>query len=371
MKKYLIVSIILAIILPCLAANTVSADVVGHIYSTDILAFVNNKPIEGFNIGGKTVIIAEDLNYYGFNHEYNEEKRELKVYSYFNDAAHNEFKEIQRGKTGKVVGEVYSTDITVTFNGLPIEGYNIGGRTAICIEDLGELADSKNDDYGYSKYLAKHIWDEENRTISLFSFIDNMEAIKGISRVNYKFVDNCLYVYQDEFSIRSEILQTEPYYSEGFDKNSIKPLYLEVNGEKTEIGLTVRNLNYEDIDSPIIFVYDVEQARGLIKKGKSPKKSHDEAVEYFSTNYNVVEKLESSKYTALKIINEEEGRFFVYINKNGGYVVDTFMQFHEATEEKMWFEGDNVFVHSMYPFGGPHGTTTIQWVSELDTYDYD
>ena len=33
----------------------------GYIYSTDILAFVNGKPIEGYNIGGRTVIIAEDL----------------------------------------------------------------------------------------------------------------------------------------------------------------------------------------------------------------------------------------------------------------------------------------------------------------------
>ena len=50
------------IILPI--SSTVLAaygDVAGYIYSTDILAYINDKPIESYNIGGKTAIIMEDL----------------------------------------------------------------------------------------------------------------------------------------------------------------------------------------------------------------------------------------------------------------------------------------------------------------------
>ena len=45
--------------LPTQAAN---GDVIGSIYSTDILAYVNGRPIRSYNIGGKTVILVEDLS---------------------------------------------------------------------------------------------------------------------------------------------------------------------------------------------------------------------------------------------------------------------------------------------------------------------
>lgn len=62
MKKLLASILSIMIILPIsstvLAAN---GDVAGYIYSTDILAYVNDRPIESYNIGGKTAIIMEDL----------------------------------------------------------------------------------------------------------------------------------------------------------------------------------------------------------------------------------------------------------------------------------------------------------------------
>ena len=55
-----IVTIITLLTVPCFAETGVA----GHIYSTDILTFVNGRPIDGYNIDGKTVIIAEDLDIY-------------------------------------------------------------------------------------------------------------------------------------------------------------------------------------------------------------------------------------------------------------------------------------------------------------------
>ena len=84
MKKLLASILSIMIILPIsstvLAAN---GDVAGYIYSTDIIAYVNDKPIESYNIGGKTAIIMEDLATgevnYGFDVWYDDESRKLTV----------------------------------------------------------------------------------------------------------------------------------------------------------------------------------------------------------------------------------------------------------------------------------------------------
>ena len=56
---------LLSLILVFLFLNSVSAvsaaeTVVGNIYSTDILAYVNGKQIDSYNIGGKTAIFVDD-----------------------------------------------------------------------------------------------------------------------------------------------------------------------------------------------------------------------------------------------------------------------------------------------------------------------
>ena len=37
---------------------------------------------------------------------------------------------------GDVIGNIYSTDIRAYINGVEVESYNIGGRTAVVIEDI-------------------------------------------------------------------------------------------------------------------------------------------------------------------------------------------------------------------------------------------
>ena len=66
MKKTIIYLLLLSLFLTFSVACAEN-DVVGQIYSTDILTFVNHKPINGYNIDGRTVVIAEDLNDYGFS----------------------------------------------------------------------------------------------------------------------------------------------------------------------------------------------------------------------------------------------------------------------------------------------------------------
>jgi hypothetical protein len=67
---------------------------------------------------------------------------------------------------------------------------------------------------------------------------------------------------------------------------------------------------------------------------------------------------------------------FIYINKNGGFIIDDFYRDYGDREVKIWLEENTqnvsgtAVIHSVYPFGGPHGVTTAQYVTELDSFDY-
>lgn len=381
MKKLMIAFLTVVLFI----GSTVFADtnIVGHIYSTDILTFVNDKPIDGYNIGGRTVVIAEDLDNYGFHCFYNDNERKLEIVAYFYELGNDlKIAEIPRGKVGKIVGDIYKTDIKVFLNGVEIEGYNIGGRTAICLEDMGELQNSPNAEYGYSKYLGKSVWNEIDRTISFNSFIRNEDKVMGmLARVSYNFLDNVLYAYPDEWSKALEIrpINENPafenfensFYSEGFIRNVISPLYIDINGEKTEVGFVVNNPNNEY--EVLMHFPDVEKAIKLTSKAKSPRKSYNESMDYFMNKYEIVNRLDNDKFTVLHINDQTDGVLFIYINKNGGYIVDDFFRAYSDKEIKIWLDekDQNVVRHSVYPFAGPHGATTMSYESNLNGYDYE
>ncbi len=384
MKK--IAMLVLFFVLSVFMKIPVFADgnIEGYIYSTDILAYVNGKPINSYNIGGRTVVIAEELNGYGFDHTYDDESRTLRVKSYFNRGSES-FEEIPRGKVGKVMGNIYTTDITVYFNGIPVKGYNIGGRTAICLEDIGDISVGANSKYGYSEYLGKAVWDGEKRIISFESYIRNEGEILGVSRVYHRFVDNVIYTYADDFMARSDFVPSEENemgsvytYSPGTGSSRfvIKPLYFDNHGELTEVGFCVANPN-ATVDDALIHIENPEFVRNMIKTFKNPQKTHDEAMEYFSETGKIIKQIENEKYTVLMTEHDTEGLLFVYINKQGGFVVENFYSGYADRQVDVWFDEvsgnikPNTVVHSVYPFGGPHGITTAHFVSELDGFDYE
>ena len=90
MKK----SVVLLSILALLAAVSATAaakplkigDVIGKIYYTDIKTYIDGKPIESVNIGGRTMISAEELQYMGYLVEWNGTARALNITS---NASHN------------------------------------------------------------------------------------------------------------------------------------------------------------------------------------------------------------------------------------------------------------------------------------------
>lgn len=157
MKKVLSV---LLVIVTLLSLNTVSfaktGDVVGKIYSTDIKAYINGVWVDSYNIGGKTVVIIEDITN---QFAYADDIRTLVVWDF---APSNLVgtKKTKSQKSGVPVGKIYETDIKTIFRGKELTAYSLNGKMAVEIEELG--FDNEFSDIG-----GKYIWNAEDRTISL------------------------------------------------------------------------------------------------------------------------------------------------------------------------------------------------------------
>lgn len=161
MKK--VISIILSTVMMLMISTSVFAangDIIGHIYSTDIRAYINGVEVESYNIGGKTAVVIEDiLREDSHQYVYDDSTRTLKFFSLNPDYLVEE-KAQNKAKPGRVIGNIYETDIKTSIYDAVISTYNIGGKTAVAIEDLGY-------DNAFSPIGGKFIWNEKERTISL------------------------------------------------------------------------------------------------------------------------------------------------------------------------------------------------------------
>ena len=368
----------------------------GYVYSTDILTFVNGAPIEGYNIGGRTLVIAEELEDqdYGFTCDYNEDARSLSLYSMFRKPAGTK-EEIVRDTPGRIVGEIFPTDITVTYNGIEVTGYNLGGRTAVCLEELGDLTDSPNAAYGYSKYLGKYLWDGENRTLSYDSYLSNARQVlfaDDMTRLEYTFADNVLYIWPNDMKYAAKFVSGcgeehrpcadksvgDPYaYSETFAESRycIQPLYLSIDGQKQEIGTVVSVYVPEaDTNHTYLTFLDAEQAAEIIKCVRTPQKTYQEAYAYFTERFQVVDQIEKPPYTAMVLKEGDGGPFIVILNQNGGYVC-----FYDYTKDSQkiltikWdTEKEDAVCIGIYPEADPHGhVSTLHSVWEMGWLHFD
>ena len=388
---FLALALLLSYTAAVCADDGAGGNVVGHIYSTDILAFVNGEPIASYNIGGKTVVIAEDLGdgYYEYTYNYNDEERLLSIKSYFL-MPWQDHEEILRGQTGQILGDVYKTDIKVTYNGIEVTGYNIGGRTAVCIEELGDTAGSPNEAYGYSKYLAYHVWDPVEKTISLNSFCSNADEMLGygiFSRVAFTFSDNVLYAQSDDDVAHSFIypsingIRQESdegaytyYYTEDFgdQKYVLSPLYLDIGGSRTEIGSCVALWDEDvEMDRTYLYINDPNAAIALANSVKTPVKAYDEAMGFLTGKFQLTEKIDNDDYTVLLMKDENENDLVYAVKKSGGYLL--MGKFAEKTIGILFGGEKNELIITVYPYTDNHGqTVTMNEHHRLDEwYQFD
>ncbi len=135
------------------AANI--GDVVNHVLYTDIVTYIDGKPIESFNIDGYTAIVVEDLLNYGFNVVYDNSTRSLSVTKGSGVITSTYKPTANTHPIGSVAMDVLYTDIVTYIEGKKVESYNIQGRTICYVDDLA-LA-----------YASNYVYDNDSRTLSM------------------------------------------------------------------------------------------------------------------------------------------------------------------------------------------------------------
>lgn len=172
----------------------------GSLYYTDIKTYIYYSPITSYNVGGRTVIDAEILNWhYGFDVYWYAEERRLEITDKggsFNSlqAMSGELVESADGPVGEPFRPYYKTDIVTTLNGTPIESYNIGGRTFIVAEAMR--------DFGYNV-----TWQEESRTLTITKPMNfyEIETDYGTLKSAYKpFAYTSLPLYERGILVQQE-----------------------------------------------------------------------------------------------------------------------------------------------------------------------
>ncbi len=180
MKKVLAIIVSVLIISSAFSFNTFAlGEVAGNVYGTDIVTYIYDCPVTSYNIGGKTCIDAEILNwYYGFDVYWYADERKLTIDDkggrfYSGQAASGELVEKVSSSVGEIVAKYYTTDIVTYLNGREITSYNIGGRTVILAEEMK--------DFGYSvRWMEKERKLFIDKPMDFYKYKTQMGDIKTI-----------------------------------------------------------------------------------------------------------------------------------------------------------------------------------------------
>ena len=185
MKRVIFTAVALMSIIIPFRAGAAVGDIAGNVYSTDIKAYVDGFEIQSYCLEGKTAIPVEELREYVFEITYNNKERALFIKrDHIPETAPNFESGTSTLPVGTVVSHYYETDIQTYMDGYKVPAYALDGFTVIAIEDLTYF--KYNFKHTYDSYTKGpyqelvyamhrpfndlgfyHIWDEENRTISL------------------------------------------------------------------------------------------------------------------------------------------------------------------------------------------------------------
>lgn len=306
MKKLICTLIIFCQIFSLINVSAKSGDISGNIYSTDIRAFINGVEVPSYNIGGKTAVVIEDITKnYACN--YSDYYRTFKIFTlsplYLVSGA-----SAVSGTPGKIAGHTYETDIKTTIYDVEIPSYNIGGKTAVAIEDLGKNGE-------FSELGGKYTWDADNRTISLeFMYSSNYGSIlienhadmtisinedltEGYASFTGNPYDggsvNAWFEWPEWFSERDA--ETEI--------NAIIPLMADIDGQKELVGyhfyhsVNKTDLNPQDFTA-FTYVYE-EKFKAASANFEMPEITIEDVINHYQINRvcTLIERFDTEEYT--------------------------------------------------------------------------
>lgn len=217
-----------------MSAVTVGAadigDVIGTVYHTDIVAYINNYAIPSYAANGTSVVVAEDLREYGFDVEWNDDLRRLTI-TRNSDALPRGMEFTKNGVPSTAFTDMLYTDIEVYADGVKIPSYAINGWTMIPLESL--------------TMFGGYVWDNDSRTLKL--------TVDGLGmRDDTQSVDEGLQYSRSPIDDEGNLL---PTMSEG-EKNEINEFLTAF----TEIGFSV----YDEeavVDDELIYFGCMHNAR--------------------------------------------------------------------------------------------------------------
>ena len=190
-------------------------DPLGWVLNSNVTAYIDGYPIRSYNINGYTYIVAEDLLSYGFNVEWRGSEAKLIIHKDRTAVPSQYTATYQHTANTEVPGtpafQYYYTNITAWIEDQQITGYNIGGNTCICMDDLANAFIDSYDDY---------VWHPEKATLRLVTAReDSNQLTKDDISIKLKIPRNGAYNNHVQLEVRN--------YS---DIVVIMPEFVSVNG---------------------------------------------------------------------------------------------------------------------------------------------
>jgi hypothetical protein len=262
---------------------------------TNIIACINNYPIDSYMIEDKLYVEAENLSNYGFDVKKNGNNYEIKIGEKEMKPKHNV--KYYSEKELKKKGLIYTTSssVAVLFENIKVKGYDLDGKFLIPIDAFKERAsgfeykkDVKNlifsklkgfgnsQEYRYIKLKGKGFFIEDFLT---FTFDD----IKNALGKEYKEEKKGEYTV---ISYDKDICPVKMYFKFGDDK--------EKNGEAKLKKLFVdsKGVKLEDTDVLGMTISDFEK---IVKKDINVHLDEKEAILHNGKKYSVVFKIDEEE----------------------------------------------------------------------------
>lgn len=179
--------------LPELKGSKDIGKVIGSIYKTDIKAYVNGKGIPSYNIGGRTIVLIEDLNEgYGFTTHWDAEKRTISATPYrsgsiiHTDLGVCKISELGSASDDEHLFDVYACSLELDGKTVTLQNnmLQINGQEYL---PLRETLDSIETDY---------LWDNEANKLIINYPPDKITLRNGseiINRINPYKTDDTIY----------------------------------------------------------------------------------------------------------------------------------------------------------------------------------
>ncbi len=224
MKKRFILLFVFCCCIICISDTAYAAKRIGQATYTDIVTYVNHFPISTYDINGQTAIVAEDLQYYGFDIQYQNEYRllDIKYSSGWGSANHIPKQDIK--PSGSFAANIYQTDITTRFEGKEITSYNIGGKTMIPMDAL-------------EKY-GKTIWYPEGKKL-YFTYTPSSEYTSGWTLGPPKDFDSDISKNISDFTLEMTRDEAGRFILEGENYQYFHTLHFDGDEESTRFEISI------------------------------------------------------------------------------------------------------------------------------------